>query len=139
MKQGCKHAEGRRRRRNDRLLRKMRQRTTSAAPAALRRGTEALVERHTVHRKERLLLGLNMRTRRKTDFGAGEGKNRRQHCLMESGNLWKLEMLYQLLHGANSPSSPSHSSVFTSKLLLILIIVYKKAADQYCTRVISAQ
>lgn len=127
------------RRRNDRLLGKMRPWTTSAAPAALTWGTGALVKRHTIPRKEGLLLGLSMKTRRKRVWSRGGEKKRRQHCLMASRNLWKLEKLYQLLHWANSPSSPSHSSVFTSKLLLILIIVYKKAADQYCTRVISAQ
>lgn len=64
-------------RRNGRLLRTTRVWTTSAA---LRRRTGALVGRHTIHRKG-LQLGLNMRTRRRTEFGAGEGGKKKTTLL----------------------------------------------------------
>lgn len=64
-------------RRNGRPLRTTRVWTTSAA---LRRRTGALIGRHTIHRKG-LQLGLNMRTRRRTEFGAGEGEKKKPTLL----------------------------------------------------------
>jgi len=68
----------RRRRRSDGLLGKMRPWATSAAQ---RTGTGAPVDSHSIHRKEGLLLVLNMRTRRKTGFGAGEGEKREDNAV----------------------------------------------------------
>lgn len=65
-----------------------------------------------------------------------EGK-RKAMLYDESKNCWELEKKQQCYTGL--PHHLHHSLVLTGRLLLIIIIVYKKAADQYCTKVISAQ
>lgn len=94
----------RKKRRNDRLLVKMRLWTTTAASAALRRGNRALVKRHTVHRKEQLLLGLKQEQEGSQCLEQGRGKKRIKHCSMESRTLCKWAKLHHLLHWANPPS-----------------------------------